>query len=67
MHPVLILAAIPLLIRTAVFAQCQGGTEGKLNQQKTEGLESQLVQPTMMHVVAVLKSNIVAYLRQTGS
>ena len=38
MHPVLILAAIPLLIRTAVFAQCQGGTEGKLNQQKTEGL-----------------------------
>ena len=32
MHPVLILAAIPLLLRTAAFAQCQGGSEGKLNQ-----------------------------------
>jgi len=32
MHPVLILAAIPLLIKTAAFAQCQGGREGKLNQ-----------------------------------
>ena len=32
MQPVLILAAIPLLLRTAAFAQCQGGREGKLNQ-----------------------------------
>ena len=32
MYPVLIIAAIPLLIRTTVFAQCQGGREGKLNQ-----------------------------------
>ena len=32
MHPVLVLAAIPLFIKTAAFAQCQGGSEGKLNQ-----------------------------------
>ena len=32
MHPVLLLAAIPLLTKTAAFAQCQGGREGKLNQ-----------------------------------
>lgn len=32
MHPVLILAVIPLLTKTAAFAQCQGGREGKLNQ-----------------------------------
>ena len=40
------LAAIPLLLRTAAFAQCQGGREGKLNQQKTEGLRNQLVHDT---------------------
>ena len=73
MHPVLILAAIPLLLRTAAFAQCQRGWEGKLNQQKTEDLRGQIVQPAMIHVVAVVKSNTVAYfpnflcLRQTGS
>ena len=61
MYLALILAAIPLLIRTAVFAQCQGGTEGKVNQQKTEGLGGQLVQLTIIHIVAVVKSNTVAY------
>ena len=59
-----VLAAIPLLLRTAAFAQCQGGSEGKLNHQKTEDLGNQLVQPTTIHVVTVVtvvKSNTVAY------
>ena len=53
MYLAVVLAAIPLLLRTAAFAQCQGGSEGKLNQQKTEDLGNQLVQPAMIHVVAV--------------
>ena len=61
-----VLAAIPLLLRTAAFAQCLGGSEGKLNHQKTEGLGNQLVQPTMIHVVAVVKSNTVAYFPLVG-
>ena len=52
-----VLAAVPLFIRTAAFAQCQGGSEGELNQKTTEDLGNQLVQPAMMHVVAALKSN----------
>ena len=63
MYLVVVLAAIPLLLRTAAFAQCQGGREGKLNQQKTEDLGNQLVQPAMIHVVAVVKSNTVAFFR----
>ena len=61
MYLVVVLAAIPLLLRTAAFAQCQGGMEGKLNQQKTEGPGNQLVQPTMIPVVAVVKSNTDVY------
>ena len=59
MYLVVVLAAILLLLRTAAFAQCPGGSEGKLNQQKAEGLGNQLVQPAMIHVVAVVKSNTV--------
>ena len=61
MYSVLILAAIPLLIRTTVFAQCQGGTEGKLNQWKNCRSREPTCVVNHVHVVAAVNSNTVAY------